>query len=73
MSLSIFYLLLHVGHLLTRFAEKGFSYRITKNPIEGSIFWKMDVPDEVAQVVCVLHSFPCYMVVNQEVYTTEVM
>ncbi|KAF3339065.1 crossover junction endonuclease EME1B-like isoform X1 [Carex littledalei] len=53
------------GHLLTRFAEKGFSYRITKNPIEGSIFWKMDVPDEVAQHSSVGAEVPYVVMVYQ--------
>lgn len=39
-----------IGHLLTRFAEKGLSFRITSNPIERSILWKMNVPDELSQV-----------------------
>ncbi|CAA6661436.1 unnamed protein product [Spirodela intermedia] len=38
------------GHLLTRFAEKGISFRITSNPIERSILWKMNVPDELSQL-----------------------
>ncbi|XP_078439671.1 crossover junction endonuclease EME1B-like [Wolffia australiana] len=38
------------GHLLTRFAEKGLSFRITSNPIKGSILWKMNVPEELSQL-----------------------
>ncbi|KAA8546930.1 hypothetical protein F0562_003359 [Nyssa sinensis] len=38
------------GHLLTRFAEKGFTYRITSNPIERSIVWTMTVPDQISQL-----------------------
>ncbi|KAJ0966451.1 hypothetical protein J5N97_027589 [Dioscorea zingiberensis] len=38
------------GHLLTRLAEKGLSFRITSNPIEKSILWKMNVPDNIAQL-----------------------
>ncbi|CAA2988804.1 crossover junction endonuclease EME1B-like isoform X1 [Olea europaea subsp. europaea] len=38
------------GHLLTRFAEKGLSYRITSNPVERSIIWTMAIPEEMAQV-----------------------
>ncbi|PIN07256.1 hypothetical protein CDL12_20176 [Handroanthus impetiginosus] len=36
------------GHLLTRFAEKGLSYRITSNPIERTILWTMGVPEEIS-------------------------
>jgi len=32
------------GTLLTRFAEKGLKYRVQVNPIRGSVFWKMEVP-----------------------------
>ncbi|KAL8478866.1 hypothetical protein ACS0TY_030665 [Phlomoides rotata] len=39
------------GHLLTRFAEKGLSYRITSNPVEGSIIWTMVVPEEISMSV----------------------
>ncbi|KAF9602901.1 hypothetical protein IFM89_032641 [Coptis chinensis] len=38
------------GHLLTRFADKGVSYRITSNPIERSIVWTLSVPDEVSEL-----------------------
>ncbi|XP_057806925.1 crossover junction endonuclease EME1B-like isoform X2 [Salvia miltiorrhiza] len=38
------------GHLLTRFAEKGLSYRITSNPVERTIVWNMAVPDEISQI-----------------------
>ncbi|URE09756.1 ERCC4 domain [Musa troglodytarum] len=38
------------GHLLTRFAEKGLSFRVTSNPVERSIMWKMNVPDHIAKV-----------------------
>ncbi|XP_059624411.1 crossover junction endonuclease EME1B-like [Cornus florida] len=38
------------GHLLTRFAEKGISYRIVSNPIERSITWTMTVPEEISQL-----------------------
>ena len=41
-----------VGHLLTRFAEKGLSFRVTSNPVERSIMWKMNVPDHIAKVRC---------------------
>ncbi|THU48934.1 hypothetical protein C4D60_Mb06t04230 [Musa balbisiana] len=37
------------GHLLTRFAEKGLSFRVTSNPVERSIMWKMNVPDHIAK------------------------
>ncbi|XP_058186018.1 uncharacterized protein LOC131303256 isoform X4 [Rhododendron vialii] len=38
------------GHLLTRFAEKGLTYRITSNPIERSIVWNMAVPDQISKL-----------------------
>ncbi|XP_047967752.1 crossover junction endonuclease EME1B isoform X1 [Salvia hispanica] len=38
------------GHLLTRFAEKGLSYRITSNPVERTIIWNMAVPEEVSLI-----------------------
>ncbi|CAK9151644.1 unnamed protein product [Ilex paraguariensis] len=38
------------GHLLTRFAEKGLTYRITSNPIERSIVWTMAVPEQISQL-----------------------
>ncbi|KAK3211605.1 hypothetical protein Dsin_016311 [Dipteronia sinensis] len=37
------------GHLLTRFADKGLTYRITSNPIERSIVWTMTVPEHIAK------------------------
>lgn len=43
-------LFLSLGHLLTRFAEKGLTYRITSNPIERSIVWNMAVPDQISKV-----------------------
>ncbi|KAH9717969.1 Crossover junction endonuclease EME1B [Citrus sinensis] len=38
------------GHLLTRFAEKRFKYRIASNPIERSIVWTMPVPEHISQI-----------------------
>ncbi|XP_017973080.1 PREDICTED: crossover junction endonuclease EME1B isoform X2 [Theobroma cacao] len=38
------------GHLLSRFAEKGLTYRITSNPIEKSIVWTMTVPEHISQL-----------------------
>ncbi|XP_074378876.1 crossover junction endonuclease EME1-like isoform X2 [Apium graveolens] len=38
------------GSLLSRFSEKGIAYRITSNPIERSIVWMMNVPDEISQL-----------------------
>ncbi|KAK1315606.1 Crossover junction endonuclease EME1B [Acorus calamus] len=40
------------GYLLSRFAEKGISFRITSNPFERSILWKMIVPDDISQISC---------------------
>ncbi|KAG9439867.1 hypothetical protein H6P81_020032 [Aristolochia fimbriata] len=36
------------GYLLTRFAEKGITYRVTTNPVERSIMWEMNVPDQIS-------------------------
>ncbi|KAM5577562.1 crossover junction endonuclease EME1B-like [Rosa sericea] len=38
------------GSLLTRFAERGLTYRITSNPIERSIVWTMTVPEHISQL-----------------------
>ncbi|XP_061948718.1 crossover junction endonuclease EME1B [Populus nigra] len=38
------------GPLLTRFAEKGLTYRVTSNPIERSILWTMSAPEHISQV-----------------------
>ncbi|XP_038880967.1 crossover junction endonuclease EME1B-like [Benincasa hispida] len=37
------------GHLLTRFAEKGITFRIKSNPIERSILWTMNVPEHISE------------------------
>ncbi|XP_062226930.1 crossover junction endonuclease EME1 [Phragmites australis] len=37
------------GQLLSSFAEKDLSYRVTANSTRGSILWKMKVPDDIAQ------------------------
>ncbi|KAK9110544.1 hypothetical protein Sjap_018604 [Stephania japonica] len=42
------------GHLLSRFAEKGLNFRITSNPIERSIIWKMTVPEQLSKVLAKL-------------------
>ncbi|XP_075482227.1 uncharacterized protein LOC142522617 isoform X1 [Primulina tabacum] len=38
------------GQLLTRFSEKGLSYRVTTNPIERSIVWTMVAPEEISAI-----------------------
>ncbi|XP_030498871.2 crossover junction endonuclease EME1B isoform X3 [Cannabis sativa] len=38
------------GSLLTRFAEKGLTYRITSNPIEKSICWTMKFPEHIPEL-----------------------
>ncbi|KAJ4966329.1 hypothetical protein NE237_018178 [Protea cynaroides] len=38
------------GHLLTRFSEKGLTFRVTSNPIERSIVWRMAVPEQISQL-----------------------
>ncbi|XP_022950535.1 crossover junction endonuclease EME1B-like isoform X3 [Cucurbita moschata] len=37
------------GHLLTRFAEKGITFRIKSNPIERSIVWTMNAPEHISE------------------------
>ncbi|XP_066346104.1 crossover junction endonuclease EME1-like [Miscanthus floridulus] len=37
------------GPLLSSLTENGLSYEPTKNKISGSILWKLDVPDDIAQ------------------------
>ncbi|KAL5674868.1 hypothetical protein ACJX0J_010999, partial [Zea mays] len=37
------------GPLLSSLTENGLSYEPTKNRISGSILWKLDVPDDIAQ------------------------
>ncbi|XP_009601314.1 crossover junction endonuclease EME1B-like isoform X4 [Nicotiana tomentosiformis] len=39
------------GHLLSRLAEKGLSFRVSSNPIEKSIVWSMSVPEEISKVL----------------------
>ncbi|CAK7337818.1 unnamed protein product [Dovyalis caffra] len=38
------------GLLLTKFADKGLTYRVTSNPIERSILWTMSAPEHVSQL-----------------------
>ncbi|KAJ6740700.1 EME1 PROTEIN [Salix purpurea] len=38
------------GLLLTKFADKGLTYRITSNPIERSILWTMSAPEHISQL-----------------------
>lgn len=42
---------LTLGHLLTRLAEKGITFRIKSNPIERSILWTMNVPEHISEVI----------------------
>ena len=42
-----------LGHLVTRFAEKGVTYCTTSNPMERTIVWTTVVPEE-SYVVIVL-------------------
>ncbi|KAM7277240.1 hypothetical protein ACFE04_019106 [Oxalis oulophora] len=39
------------GPLLSRFADKGLTYRITSNPIERSIVWTMKPPEHISEVI----------------------
>ncbi|KAF9678766.1 hypothetical protein SADUNF_Sadunf07G0069900 [Salix dunnii] len=41
------------GLLLTKFADKGLTYRITSNPIERSILWTMNAPEHISQLGCI--------------------
>lgn len=38
------------GHLLSRFADKGLTFRLTSNPVERSIVWTMTVPTSISQL-----------------------
>ncbi|XP_051114923.1 crossover junction endonuclease EME1B-like [Andrographis paniculata] len=38
------------GHLLTRFAEKGLTYKVTTNPVERTIVWTMVIPEEMSEI-----------------------
>ncbi|RLM74823.1 crossover junction endonuclease EME1 [Panicum miliaceum] len=40
------------GYLLSRLAEQGLSYKVTKNLIRGSILWSMKIPDDIAHALC---------------------
>ncbi|KAH0912854.1 hypothetical protein HID58_036175 [Brassica napus] len=53
------------GLLLSRFSEKGISFRVAPNPIERSIVWTMTIPEDIAL------AFPegptiCYVVLVYE-------
>ncbi|CAL5029685.1 unnamed protein product [Urochloa decumbens] len=39
------------GCLLSSLSEKGLSYKLTENLVKGSILWKMDIPDDIAQAL----------------------
>ncbi|KAF8660222.1 hypothetical protein HU200_057788 [Digitaria exilis] len=43
------------GCLLSSLSEKCLSYKLTNNPVKGSILWKMNVPPDVAQAFSSLH------------------
>ncbi|XP_020590637.1 crossover junction endonuclease EME1B [Phalaenopsis equestris] len=53
------------GHLLTRFAERGLSYRVTSNPIEKSILWKITVPEQIAQLSNMTSDVPYILLLYQ--------
>ncbi|PKU79853.1 crossover junction endonuclease EME1B [Dendrobium catenatum] len=53
------------GHLLARFAERGLSYRITSNPIEKSILWKITVPEQIAQLSNMMSDVPYILLLYQ--------
>ncbi|CAA7019853.1 unnamed protein product [Microthlaspi erraticum] len=38
------------GLLLSRFSEKGITFRVAPNPIERSIVWTMTIPEDIAPV-----------------------
>ncbi|KAH0988957.1 hypothetical protein GBA52_000440 [Prunus armeniaca] len=56
------------GNLLTRFAERGITYRITSNPIEKSIVWTMTVPEHISQSSPERIEIQYVLLVEQEVY-----
>ncbi|KAH7282404.1 hypothetical protein KP509_35G029300 [Ceratopteris richardii] len=49
------------GHLLTRFAEKGFKYRLVRNPVKKTVIWQMKLPSKDspldAQEDCLLQEY----------------
>ncbi|WOL20313.1 crossover junction endonuclease EME1B [Canna indica] len=53
------------GHLLTRFAEKGLAFRVTSNPIQRSILWKMNVPDQITELPSLVTEVPYILLVYQ--------
>ncbi|XP_039158126.1 crossover junction endonuclease EME1B isoform X2 [Eucalyptus grandis] len=38
------------GHLLSRFTDKGLTFRVKANPIERSILWTMTAPEHLSQL-----------------------
>ncbi|XVF07434.1 hypothetical protein REPUB_Repub06bG0138600 [Reevesia pubescens] len=53
------------GLLLSRFADKGLTYRITSNPIEKSIVWTITVPEHISEGIGWMKSLPVFNFANQ--------
>ncbi|XP_042421463.1 crossover junction endonuclease EME1B-like [Zingiber officinale] len=53
------------GPLLMRFAEKGLSFRITSNPIQRSILWKINAPDHITELSLLGSEVPYILLVHQ--------
>ncbi|KAF8012025.1 hypothetical protein BT93_I0223 [Corymbia citriodora subsp. variegata] len=53
------------GHLLSRFTDKGLTFRIKANPIERSILWTMTVPEHLSQL-CPKETVISYIIIVYE-------
>ncbi|KAL5710146.1 hypothetical protein ACHQM5_020748 [Ranunculus cassubicifolius] len=53
------------GQLLSMFAEKGLSFRITSNPIEGSILWTRSFPEELSELSAKGSEIPYVMLIYE--------
>ncbi|KAF3781199.1 Crossover junction endonuclease [Nymphaea thermarum] len=53
------------GSLLSKLAEKGLEFHITSNPIESSILWTMNVPDQIAQLSSMGADVPYILFVHE--------
>ncbi|XP_070030773.1 crossover junction endonuclease EME1B-like isoform X2 [Nicotiana tabacum] len=51
------------GHLLSRLAEKGLSFRVSSNPIEKSIVWSMSVPEEISKISSEVIKVPYILII----------
>nr|XP_009784231.1 PREDICTED: crossover junction endonuclease EME1B-like [Nicotiana sylvestris] len=51
------------GHLLSRLAEKGLSFRVSSNPIEKSIVWSISVPEEISKISSEVIKVPYILII----------